>query len=56
LQGRHHVSFGDVRAVAPPVLRHRILTNFRAEADHVTVDDVITQLLDTVQPPTADLK
>jgi MoxR-like ATPase len=56
LQGRHHVSFGDVRAVAPPVLRHRILTNFRAEADHVTVDDVITQLLDTIQPPTADLK
>lgn len=55
LQGRHHVSFADVRAVAPDVLRHRVLTNFRAEADHVTVDDVITQLLDVVQPPTADL-
>ena len=55
LQGRHHVSFGDVRAVAPDVLRHRILTNFRAEADHVNVDDIITQLLDAIQPPEADL-
>lgn len=56
LQGRHHVSFNDVRAVAFDVLRHRILTNFRAEADHVTVEDVITQLLDVVQPPEVDLK
>ena len=48
LQGRYHVSTGDIRAVAPPVLRHRILTNFRAEADHVTVEDVIRKLLDTV--------
>lgn len=56
LQGRHHVSFGDVRAVAPAVLRHRVLTNFRAEADHVSVDDVITQLLEVMQPPQADLR
>lgn len=56
LQGRHHVSFGDVRAVVPDVLRHRVLTNFRAEADHVTVDDIITQLLDAVKPPEVDLK
>ena len=55
LQGRHHVSFGDVRAVAPDVLRHRILTNFRAEADHVTAEDVIDRLLDAVQPPRAEL-
>lgn len=47
LQGRYHVSTGDIRAVALPVLRHRILTNFRAEADKVTVEDVIAKLLET---------
>ena len=49
LQGRYHVSVADIRAIAPPVLRHRILTNFRAEADHVTVEDVIEKLLETVK-------
>ena len=49
LQGRYHVSISDIKAVAPPVLRHRILTNFRAEADHVTVEDIIEKLLETVQ-------
>ena len=48
LQGRYHVAVSDIKAIAPPVLRHRILTNFRAEADHVTVEDVIEQLLSSV--------
>jgi len=48
LQGRYHVSTGDIKAVAGPVLRHRILTNFRAEADHVTVEDVIKKLIESV--------
>jgi MoxR-like ATPase len=55
LQGRHHVSFGDIRAVAPDVLRHRILTNFRAEADHVSPEDIVAQLLEAVHPPEANL-
>ena len=55
LQGRHHVSFGDIRAVAPDVLCHRILTNFRAEADHVSAEDVVARLLETMQPPEANL-
>ncbi|MCH8203962.1 MAG: AAA family ATPase [Candidatus Hydrogenedentes bacterium] len=49
LHGGYHVSISDIKAVAPPVLRHRILTNFRAEADHVTVEDIIEKLLETVQ-------
>ena len=49
LQGRFHVSVGDIQAVARPVLRHRILTNFRAEADHVNVENVIDKLLDSVK-------
>lgn len=49
LNGRFHVSVSDIQAVAPPVLRHRILTNFRAEADQVSVEDVIGKLLETVK-------
>jgi len=46
--GRSYVSSGDVRAVAHPVLRHRVLTNFRAEAEGVTPDTVVDRLLETV--------
>jgi MoxR-like ATPase len=47
LQGRFYVSAEDVRSVAKPVLRHRIITNFTAEAEGVTVDKVIERLLET---------
>jgi MoxR-like ATPase len=45
LDGRAHVTFEDIRAVAKPVLRHRILVNYRAEAEGVTVDAVIEKLI-----------
>jgi MoxR-like ATPase len=45
LHGRRHVAVEDVQAVAHPVLRHRILTNFSAEAEGVTSNDIITRLL-----------
>ncbi len=45
LAGRTHVQPADVAAVAPPVLRHRLLTNFNAEADGVSTDDLIQRLL-----------
>ncbi|MBI3722854.1 AAA family ATPase [bacterium] len=45
LQGRFHVSCEDIRAVAKPVMRHRVITNFTAEAEGVTVDDVVEKLL-----------
>ena len=51
LEDRFHVSSDDIRAVAHEVLRHRILTNFRAEADQVRVDDVIDKLLAHVPHP-----
>jgi MoxR-like ATPase len=47
LQGRHCVEMADLRAVAHPVLRHRIVTNFNAEADGVTPDHVIDRLLES---------
>ncbi len=45
LQGRYHVTLDDVRALAYPVLRHRIVPTFNAEAEGVSVDDLITRLL-----------
>jgi MoxR-like ATPase len=49
--GRYHVSFDDIRALAHPVLRHRVLTNFHAESEGVTADRIVDQLLDLVPVP-----
>jgi len=48
MHGRNHVSWEDVAAMAPPVLRHRILLDFRAEREGLTTDDVIADLVDEV--------
>ena len=45
LQGRFYVAAEDIRAVAKPVLRHRLITSFAAEADGVTTDKVVDRLL-----------
>ena len=50
-EGRYHVSFEDIRALAHPVLRHRVLTNFRAESEGVTSDALIDELLKVVPLP-----
>ena len=49
--GRYHVSYEDIRALAHPVLRHRVLTNFRAESEGVTSDSIIDDLLTAVPMP-----
>ncbi|MBR9990898.1 MAG: MoxR family ATPase [Gemmatimonadetes bacterium] len=51
MRGRTHVSFDDIRALAHPVLRHRILTNFHAESERVTTDRIIDRLLEAVPVP-----
>ena len=51
LQGRSHVTPDDVKALAVPVLRHRILPNFKAEAEGVDADQVIAKLVETVPVP-----
>ncbi len=48
LHGRHCAGCEDIRAVAYPVLRHRVMTNFNAEADGIKPDDVIRRLIDTI--------
>jgi MoxR-like ATPase len=49
LYGRSHVSFEDIKALAAPVLRHRVLINYRAEAEGVVVDGLTERLLKSVK-------
>ena len=53
--GRYHVSFEDIRALAHPVLRHRILTNFHAESERVSSDDVVDHLLEITPMPRSEM-
>ena len=55
IHGRYHVSVNDVRALAPPILRHRIVTNFYAESDGADADTIITRLLETVPAPASGM-
>jgi MoxR-like ATPase len=48
LHGRFHASCDDIRAVAMPVLRHRIMTNFNAEAEGIRPDDIIRRLIEVI--------
>jgi MoxR-like ATPase len=49
--GRYHVSFEDIRALAHPVMRHRVLTNFHAQSEGVTSDALVDKLLESVPTP-----
>jgi MoxR-like ATPase len=51
MRGRTHVTFEDIRALAVPVLRHRILLNFHAESERITTDRIIEQLVQAVPAP-----
>jgi MoxR-like ATPase len=55
MMGRYNVSIEDVRALAYPILRHRILLNFHAESERVKPDDVIRRLIETVPEPKSGL-
>lgn len=55
LLGRYNVSYNDVRALAPSVLRHRVILNFHAEAERITTDEVIRRLLEAVPAPASEL-
>jgi MoxR-like ATPase len=48
-QGRSHVTEKDIQTLAIPVLRHRLLLNYRAEADRIEVETVIQKLLETIR-------
>jgi len=54
-QGRYHVSFDDIKSLAHPVLRHRILTNFHAESEGRNSGELIDMLLEAVPVPSSGL-
>jgi MoxR-like ATPase len=51
MNGRYHVSFDDIRSLAHPVLRHRVLTNFHAQSESITSDTLVDRLLEAVAVP-----
>lgn len=56
LHGRTHVTSNDIASVAPAILRHRVLPNFAAQAEGITADNIINQILEQVEthPSTLD--
>ena len=54
LDGRFNVSVDDIRAVALPSLRHRIILNFEGEAEGITTEAVVRTILDSVAPPAVE--
>ncbi len=55
MMGRAHVTPDDIRRLAAPVFRHRVLTNFQAESEGVTPDTIVTRLLEAVPAPSSGL-
>ncbi len=55
MKGRAHVAMEDVRAVAPPIFRHRILPNFHAQSEKVTSEDIVARLLEAVPVPASKM-
>jgi MoxR-like ATPase len=55
MHGRYHVSIKDVQALARPILRHRVMTNFYAESERINSDAIIDRLLETVPVPKSEM-
>jgi MoxR-like ATPase len=51
MHGRFHVTYEDIRALATPVLRHRVLLNYHAESDRLNTDELLRRLLDWKSVP-----
>ncbi len=55
MNGRYHVSVADIQALAAPILRHRVITNFYAESEQVDSDGIVSRLIDAVPLPKSGL-
>ena len=55
MRGRYHVSVKDIQALAKPILRHRIMTNFYAESERVNSDAIVERLLEAVPEPSSGM-
>ncbi|HEY5623147.1 MAG TPA: MoxR family ATPase [Gammaproteobacteria bacterium] len=56
MMGRYHVTNEDIASLALPVMRHRVLTNYFAESDNISVDNVLRQLVDAMRAPAQQAK
>jgi MoxR-like ATPase len=54
MEGRYHVTAEDLKKLALPILRHRVLPNYYAESDGITVDQILTTMLESVAVPTTE--
>ena len=55
MHGRYHVSIKDIQALAKPILRHRVMTNFYAESERINSDSIIERLLAAVPVPASGM-
>jgi MoxR-like ATPase len=55
MNGRHHVAVKDVQALAAPILRHRVITNFYAESERLDSDAIVARLIESVPGPKSDM-
>ncbi len=55
MHGRYHVSIRDIQALARPILRHRVMTNFYADSERITPDTIIERLIETVPAPASGM-
>ena len=55
MHGRYHVSVKDIQALAKPIMRHRVMTNFYAESERINSDAIVERLLETVPVPKSGL-
>ena len=55
MHGRYHVSVGDIQALALPILRHRVITNFYAESEQINSEGIVGRLIEAVPPPKSGL-
>ncbi|MBI4477229.1 MAG: AAA family ATPase, partial [Acidobacteria bacterium] len=51
MNGRYNVSIKDIQALAAPIFRHRVVTNFYAESEGINPDRIVERLLEAVPPP-----
>jgi MoxR-like ATPase len=51
IQNRYHVTYADIRAVAAPIMRHRVLLNFHAESERLDSDAILKRILDWKPEP-----
>lgn len=53
MQGRYHVTPDDIKTLALPIMRHRVLANYYAESDNITIDEILTSMLNDLAIPAA---